>query len=190
MGDPNQRCINGTGCSRQLWRILSPSASSAPSGENTLTTSSCSTNAISGTCCAPTSLITTPRVPIRRSATTVPIYEKSSRRRAGASWRSQGSAAFITATSAPPDFREIHPSPGASRATALLIPRRQELLSLLKIAFAQRRKRLMKNLEAGFSREKLMSAFASVDLEVDSRAEQLTPEQFVQLLTAVSESKH
>ncbi len=74
-----------------------------PSAANASTTSLCSTRSICVGCYAPTSSTTTPFVHTRRSATTAHCRETSSRRRAGASSRFRRSAAFITATSAPPE---------------------------------------------------------------------------------------
>ncbi len=84
----------------------------------------------------------------------------------------------------------FHPAPNVDSACVTLLHRPQPLLPteqtaaftrLVKMAFSQRRKMMMKLLKAGWPVEKLRSAFAELGLSEQIRAERVSLEQFARL---------
>lgn len=89
------------------------------------------------------------------------------------------------------------PQPKVDAACVVIERRKPALLSgvdkavfvrLVKSAFAQRRKMMLKLLKATWPEQKLVTAFGKVGLERTVRAEQASLEQFVQLTRALSSS--
>ena len=84
----------------------------------------------------------------------------------------------------------FHPTPNVDSACVTLLRRPQPLLPpaqtaaftrLVKMAFSQRRKMMMKLLKASWPVEKLRSAFAQLGLSEQIRAERVSLEQFARL---------
>jgi 16S rRNA (adenine1518-N6/adenine1519-N6)-dimethyltransferase len=82
------------------------------------------------------------------------------------------------------------PSPDVDSACVILERREQPLLpenlrvsfvKIVKRAFSQRRKMMLKLLKADWPQEKLMHAFAELNISPQERAEKLSLEQFVEL---------
>lgn len=61
---------------------------------------------------------------------------------------------------------------------------REKFLSFVKLAYTQRRKKLVSNLSGKYQRLSLESHFLKLGLSLDSRAQELTPEQFIALFKA------
>ena len=86
------------------------------------------------------------------------------------------------------------PSPDVDSACVILNRRRQPLLSeerrqmfkrLVKLAFSQRRKMMLKLLKQDWPKETLAAAFAGLNISPQERAEKLSLEQFVALTNAL-----
>jgi 16S rRNA (adenine1518-N6/adenine1519-N6)-dimethyltransferase len=63
---------------------------------------------------------------------------------------------------------------------------RPVFVKIVKRAFSQRRKMMLKLLKADWPEEKLKSAFAALDISLQERAEKLSLEQFVELTKLLS----
>jgi len=63
---------------------------------------------------------------------------------------------------------------------------REKFLKFVKLAFSQRRKKLSSNLQGGYDKAKLKEVFASEKLGDDTRAQELSPPQFINLFKALS----
>jgi 16S rRNA (adenine1518-N6/adenine1519-N6)-dimethyltransferase len=88
------------------------------------------------------------------------------------------------------------PAPDVHSACVVLNRRRQPLLSeerrkiytrLVKLAFSQRRKMMMKLLKQDWPKEVLEAAFAGLNISAQERAEKLSLEQFVALTNVLCE---
>jgi 16S rRNA (adenine1518-N6/adenine1519-N6)-dimethyltransferase len=86
------------------------------------------------------------------------------------------------------------PAPSVDSACVTLVRREQPLLAeaqrpvfvrIVKRAFSQRRKMMLKLLKADWSAEKLTQAFADLNISPQERAEKLSLEQFVELTRAL-----
>lgn len=82
------------------------------------------------------------------------------------------------------------PSPDVDSACVVLVRREQPLLpenlrasfvKIVKLAFSQRRKMMLKLLKQDWPKEKLEAAFAELKISPQERAEKLSLEQFVEL---------
>jgi 16S rRNA (adenine1518-N6/adenine1519-N6)-dimethyltransferase len=89
------------------------------------------------------------------------------------------------------------PAPGVDSACVTLVRREQSLLPedqrlmfrrLVKQAFSQRRKMMLKLLKQNWPKEKLEAAFTSLGISLQERAEKLSLEQFVALTKLLSAS--
>lgn len=87
------------------------------------------------------------------------------------------------------------PSPDVDSACVTLVRREQPLLPealrkifyrVVKLAFSQRRKMMLKLLKQDWPKEKLETAFAELSISPQERAEKLSLEQFVALTKALS----
>jgi 16S rRNA (adenine1518-N6/adenine1519-N6)-dimethyltransferase len=58
---------------------------------------------------------------------------------------------------------------------------RSKFLTFVKLGFSQRRKKLSSNLSGQFKKERIQEGFINLDLGPDTRAQELTPIQFVEL---------
>ena len=87
------------------------------------------------------------------------------------------------------------PSPDVDSACVMLVRRAQPLLAeerrktfyrLVKLAFSQRRKMMLKLLKQDWQKEQLAAAFAALNISPQERAEKLSLEQFVALTEKLS----
>jgi 16S rRNA (adenine1518-N6/adenine1519-N6)-dimethyltransferase len=58
---------------------------------------------------------------------------------------------------------------------------REKFLGFVKLAYSQRRKKLVSNLSGKYPRSELETHFSKLSLSPDTRAQELTPEQFIAL---------
>lgn len=83
--------------------------------------------------------------------------------------------------------KDFYPPPSVGSRVLSFIRNKEQVtepekfLRLVKSAFAQRRKLLAKNLEANYSREKILQAFAELAYSPQARAEELSPSDFQKL---------
>jgi len=91
------------------------------------------------------------------------------------------------------------PEPGVDSACITLLRRPQPLLSveqsttfkrIVKRAFSQRRKMMMKLLKQDWSAESLSSAFSSLGISPQARAEAVELERFIQLASFLHATRH
>ena len=66
----------------------------------------------------------------------------------------------------------------------------KRLGTLVKLAFAHRRKKMFKQIASGFEAEKLASAMAQLGIDLDIRAEKVSPEQFLKLAELLNDAFH
>jgi 16S rRNA (adenine1518-N6/adenine1519-N6)-dimethyltransferase len=87
---------------------------------------------------------------------------------------------------------DFMPPPNVTSRVLEFVPRAQvpdrdeKLLSFIKLAFAKRRKFLTNNLESSYDREKLVGALEELGHGAKARAEELSPQQFVELFKRLS----
>lgn len=89
------------------------------------------------------------------------------------------------------------PAPDVDSACVCLVRRKESLLPeelrktftrLVKLAFSQRRKMMLKLLKQEWPREKLEAAFAKLNISLQERAEKLSLEQFAELTKILAAS--
>jgi len=61
---------------------------------------------------------------------------------------------------------------------------KEKFLKFIKLAYTQRRKKLLSNLSAKYNRQNIERRFSNLKLSPDVRAQELTPEQFIDLFKA------
>lgn len=87
------------------------------------------------------------------------------------------------------DPKSFYPSPNVvSRVLCferknLFSGNKKEFLRFVKAAFAQRRKLLIKNISAIFSEDKILKVFKGLSIKEKARAEELSPEELLNLFT-------
>ena len=66
----------------------------------------------------------------------------------------------------------------------------KRLGTLVKLAFAHRRKKMFKQIASGFEAEKLAAAMTQLGIDLDIRAEKVSPEQFLKLAELLNDAFH
>lgn len=79
------------------------------------------------------------------------------------------------------------PKPNVDSATIMILPRKNPLdapagfFDWVQLAFSMKRKRIANSLSSSFEKEKVFKALSLLDLSENTRAEELSPEQFLDL---------
>jgi 16S rRNA (adenine1518-N6/adenine1519-N6)-dimethyltransferase len=97
----------------------------------------------------------------------------------------------------PVPARDFSPPPKVDSAAIRLTPRRLELTAnnpkmldnLVRLGFSTRRKMLRNNLQSAIDRESLVELLASLNISDETRAEDLSIEQWIQLSNLVGDRK-
>ena len=97
----------------------------------------------------------------------------------------------------PVPARDFSPPPKVDSAVIRLTPRRLELAAknpklldnLVRLGFSTRRKMLRNNLQSAIDREELSELLGLLDISIDTRAEDLSIEQWIQLSNLVADRK-
>ena len=96
----------------------------------------------------------------------------------------------------PVPARDFSPPPKVDSAVIRLTPRRLELMAnnpklldnLVRLGFSTRRKMLRNNLQSAIDREDLTKLLTSLNIKTDTRAEDLSLEQWIQLSNLVTDN--
>ena len=97
----------------------------------------------------------------------------------------------------PVPARDFSPPPKVDSAVIRLTPRRLDLAAknpklldnLVRLGFSTRRKMLRNNLQSAIDREELSELLGLLDISIDTRAEDLSIEQWIQLSNLVADRK-
>jgi len=97
----------------------------------------------------------------------------------------------------PVPARDFSPPPKVDSAVIRLTPRRLDLAAknpklldnLVRLGFGTRRKMLRNNLQSAIDREELSELLGLLDISIDTRAEDLSIEQWIQLSNLVADRK-